>query len=310
LRLELVYILCLLDELCPDSFFFKRPTMFAGLKSRVSGFRGGSTLDGELKQVTSSGVIDIPKDLLTPVCEASHTGEEARSKIMTHLRECLSDPSAKNWRKIYAALVLVEELMKSGAPALVAETAEGHHFDLVQRLSFLELFQQSADKRAEKTVRTKASALRLVLIQKLQHASSLDTGEAAKDTMSSCSAGAPSIASCSTAASSITITSTSISSEDSMRRPQTPEKPKGRMILNGIVAVGHSDDTTSEESCAENAPVRYSEPKRASRRERDGRQRRRDHSSDSDISTPRNSKKETKVVSAPPSAQNVNLLDF
>jgi len=218
----------------------------------------------DLKRATESGVIDVPRELLDAVVEASSTGEENRREIMRHVRECLAEPSGRRWRRVHAALLLVEALAKRGAPQLLTETAEGRHFDLVQRLSLLEKFECTTDKRVENMVRSKASALRSEVVGRL-HAAGDDVAEGPsaaellKDTASTCSPAEPSVLSCSTAV--------SFSSEST-----PPQKLAGQMILNGVVAVGHCDDTTSESSGGEAAKaVHYREPRRASRRTRDQR---------------------------------------
>merc|ERR1712048_972380 len=78
---------------------------------------------------------------------------------------------------------------KRGSSELVAETAEGRHFDLVQRLSFLE-HSAFDDKRVQGMIRTKAETLRKETIDLLQNADLKDR-EVARDpkleTASTCS---------------------------------------------------------------------------------------------------------------------------
>lgn len=222
--------------------------MFAGRFSlKAFGGSVGSTLDADLKRVTDSGVIEIPKELLDVVSEASNT-EENRRTIMNHLRECLAEPSGRRWRRIHAALALVEELVKSGAPfanELLLETSEGRHFDLVQRLSLLEHFECTTDRRVQNMVRSKASTLRSDVVPRLETAGELhDDGRDGRDRetkeakeSSTSSPGMASVASCSTA-----------DTQSLSGRSVSPPRPAGRMILNGIVAVGHRDDTSSESS--------------------------------------------------------------
>lgn len=231
--------------------------------SRVTG-RGATvnkTLPTDLKRVTNSGVIDIPKELLTPVIAASNN-EEDRPEIMKHVRECLAEPSGKQWRRIYGALVLVDALLKEGSPALIAETAAGRHFDLVQRLSFLEHFDNT-DKRVMNNIRKKAEEIRKDVIPLIESASLKDT-EDCKDTASTCSPGAISTITQNTAASSSNYSSgDTCSSTDPLVEDTEPRKRT--MILNNIVAVGHSDDTTSESEGNNDgalAAVQYREPRR------------------------------------------------
>lgn len=238
--------------------------------SRLSGrgAAGSKTLPADLKRVTHSGVIDIPKEVLTPVIEASRN-EEDRPEIMQHLRQCLAEPAGKQWRRIFGALVLAEALVKSGSPALLSETAEGRHFDLVQRLSFLEHFDD-ADKRVTNMIRSKAEALRKEVVPLLQNTSLRDSEDIIKDTASTCSPGAVSTVTRSTAASS----STGFGSDDVFVPPQeTSTRP---VILNNIVAVGHNDDTTSgseAEGQTSRAPAQQREPRRQTASARNERSR-------------------------------------
>jgi len=259
--------------------------------SRMTGRGGaGKTLPADLKRITQSGVLDIPKELLTPVIEAS-SNEEDRPEIMKHVRECLAEPSGKNWRRIYAALVLVEALVNDGSPTLIVETAEGRHFDLVQRLSFLEHFDNT-DKRVTNNIRRKAEALRKEVVPLIQNAmiakDSDDKADDSKDTASTCT-GAVSIITQSTADSSTT--ATGFGSDDFCNdalKFEPAEPSKRTMILNNIVTVGHNDDTTSESEGNEDvarAAVRYREPRKMTAKARNERSRRgQGSSSDSDDS--------------------------
>jgi len=208
----------------------------AGLFAR---FRGGgaSLLELDLKKVTESEVIHIPKDLVKAVVQCSHN-EEDRRMIMRHIRECLAEPSAIRWRRIHAALILVEDFLKNAAQELFDETAEGHHFDLVQRLSLLEKFECTSDKRVQNMVRSKASGMRAEVVSRLQTA-----GDSSSVPKANCDP----VLTCSTAVSS-SIGSDTSSSESG----GALWRPEGQMVLNGIVAVGHTDDTTSESSGDEN----------------------------------------------------------
>merc|ERR1712190_414221 len=100
------------------------------------------------------------------------------------------------------------------------------------------------------------------------------------DKASTCSPGQRSCASESTTASSFDV-ATQISSD----MPREVPKPQGQIILNGIVAVGHSDDTTSESSAGEGAKVgvQYRQATRKTRRYRNHQQA---SSSDSDSPSP------------------------
>merc|ERR1719310_950375 len=113
---------------------------------------------------------------------------------MKHLQQCICEPAGlKDWHRVYAALVLIEHLMQSGSPLLVAEAAQGRHFDIAQRLSFHEHYCVPRDQRAEKIVRSKASTTRCNLILRLQTAMGEEYAEDEKDctsdTASTCSFG-------------------------------------------------------------------------------------------------------------------------
>lgn len=264
--------------------------MFAALKAFGSS-TGGNPLETDLKRVTESGVIDIPKELLSVIAEASHS-EHDRRVIMHHLRECLAEPSGKRWRRVHAGLCLAEDLLKTGAPELLVETAEGRHFDLIQRLSLLEHFECTNDKRVQNMVRTKATALRSEAVPRLETASELqpcDQAKDMKDTSSTCSPGMASVSSCSTASSA--------------NAPSwNNEKEKGQMILNGIVAVGHRDDTTSESSGDEAPrPVAFRDAKRPAARRREAREAKEPKEASLGRSSP---------AHAPKAAQTVDLLEL
>lgn len=277
--------------------------------ARVTGAanRNANTIEGDLKRVSESGVIDIPKELLTVIVDASFDPDNRRT-IMQHLRECLAEQSSKRWRRIYAGLVIIEDLLQRGSPALVFETAEGHHFDLVQRLSFLENFERTFDRRIQTMVRQKASSLRTDLVARLQTASAEEANSVPKDTASTCSPGAASVRTCSTAATGPAESMSSYSSEMPPVPISNPE-PKGVMILNGIVAVGHRDDTTSESSGDDTRkPVRFRDDKKVPNRRT---RRERQQSSDSEASNSgRRSAPSAGVAKAPAPAAQPEIVDL
>lgn len=195
-----------------------------------------SQLTKDLNGITESGVIDVPKPLLDSIVEASKN-EEDRKEIMVHLRECLKEPAGKKWRRVHAALVVAEDLFGQGrgAPELVAEVASGRHFDLAQRLAFLEVYQHS-ETHAQGMVRAKAKALRAELVQRIQQVAFVE------DSASTCSTAVPKSH------------DGSVASADTRLSHGTPLGPKqtdgARVLysLGGFVAVGHNDDTTDESS--------------------------------------------------------------
>jgi len=239
--------------------------MFAGLKSRVATLRGNRSLASDLKRVTDSGVAEIPKELLDVIIEASNI-TESRREIMGHLRDCYKEPSAaKRWRRIHAAMLLTESLMLSGSTLILAETAEGHHFDVVQCLSFLENFELTTDRAAQHMMRAKAKELRAALIPRLESASQegllkqFEDAAASAENASTCSPGS----------------STGTLDDSECHGVTLPKVPEGsvlgrQMILNGIVTVGHSEDTDDESGSDEaQAPVRYREQRGSSGRTTD-----------------------------------------
>jgi hypothetical protein len=273
--------------------------MASGIFQRAFGGKK-NTVEADLKRITESGVIEIPKELLDVVVEAC-LGEDDRREIMRHLRECLAEPGVRRWRRVYAGLILTEELAKRGPQELLVETANGHHFDLVQRLSLLEHFENVGDRRVQKMVRTKASALRAEMVTKLQVAGDeaflQSGGDAIKDTASTCSPGLTSIASCSTSGTGSSSTSPS---------GATLARPEGRMILNGIVAVGHSDDTTDEEDSDDDGPRKTVQYKKRKERNKAASKR---VDSDSDMEDGSCTQRSAEQV-APPPAPVVDLLEL
>jgi len=128
---------------------------------------------------------------------------------MRHLCDCLSEPTGKRWQRIYGGLVLAEKLVQQGSHILLVETAHGHHFDLVQKVSLLEHFDAAArgcsDRRAQQCVRRKASELRSMLVPRLGRASAEELPQSAglgiKDSASLRSPG--SLSACTTADTSL-----------------------------------------------------------------------------------------------------------
>jgi hypothetical protein len=230
-------------------------------------------LPSQLKSVTHVSTIekagDISKETLASITQASHN-EDDRKVIMQHVRECLTETSGKHWRRIFGAMFLLEELFKNGSPKLLAEASEGRYFDLAQRLAFLE-HCAFTDKRAQSLVRNKAEAFRKDVIVLLENASLKDQGDkdtANCETVSTCSGSTPSCAE--------SIPSTCANPNDIVAEASSNaavDIPK-RMILNNVVTVGHSDDTTSESECDEGnsrAPVRFREPRKLTARARNER---------------------------------------
>eukprot|EP00933_Yihiella_yeosuensis_P020780 TRINITY_DN1659_c0_g2_i1.p1 TRINITY_DN1659_c0_g2~~TRINITY_DN1659_c0_g2_i1.p1 ORF type:complete len:272 (-),score=56.14 TRINITY_DN1659_c0_g2_i1:256-1071(-) len=207
-------------------------------------------LIADLKRATESNVIEVPPALLGSILEASQKGEDQRRVIMQHLRECLAEPSGKRWRRIYAALLLLEDLVGNGSPDLMIEAAEGRHFDIAQRLSLLQVFDCANDKRAQTMIRNKASSLRNLVVTKLESTavSAIDSSRAAETTKPSSPGNANPLSS----VPSFSTTASTVGSND-YNLNSRPEASKGDMILNGIVVVGHRCDTDTESSGDDNA---------------------------------------------------------
>eukprot|EP00929_Paragymnodinium_shiwhaense_P052492 TRINITY_DN26297_c0_g1_i1.p1 TRINITY_DN26297_c0_g1~~TRINITY_DN26297_c0_g1_i1.p1 ORF type:complete len:343 (+),score=87.20 TRINITY_DN26297_c0_g1_i1:143-1171(+) len=204
-------------------------------------FNRGSTnpLEAELKRITDAELIDVPsKDALIVIVQSTHDPGDRR-EIMRHLNSCLTDTS--QWRRIYGGLVLLEHLLQKAAPVLITEAAQGHHFDLVQRLTFLEKFDYSTDKRVQQMVQKKATSLRADMLAKIQ------SGDGDEDPVPhpATSSGA-STASKPPAAATTSGPAGPVGGGYSSQGASRPKASKGGMLVNGIVNVGHRDDTTSE----------------------------------------------------------------
>jgi len=187
----------------------------------------GNKLAADLRRATDSGVSEIPSELVNPIVDAS-VDEDNRVLIMKHLQECLAEQNGRYWQRVLAAMVIIEELARSGAPQLMHESAVGRHFDVVQRLSLLEHYDRSTDRRIKNTIVTKAKKVRLEIITALLQA---DVGP------ESCN-------------SSVHGSSASTSASGTCDRSGAVKNP---VVVDGLVTVGHRDDTTSESSADESA---------------------------------------------------------
>jgi len=116
-------------------------------------------LEADLKCATRSGSVQVPEEALRKIVQASHQ-EDSRRQIMQHLHACLTEVTSAQWRTVFAGMLVLEELLERGAESLAAETASGIHFDLTQRLSFLERYEFGFDQRVEDLLRRKAKAVR------------------------------------------------------------------------------------------------------------------------------------------------------
>lgn len=80
----------------------------------------------------------------------------------------MGESAGRHWRRVYGGLVLLEELLRRGSPAVPKEIGQGLHFDPIQRLTFLERFEYQDDRRVQGMVRQKASALRANLLARME----------------------------------------------------------------------------------------------------------------------------------------------
>lgn len=123
-----------------------------------------NSVEDVLARITDAGLISIPEDLMVVILEASHE-EHYRKIIMNHLHRCLTDVVKPNaWKRLHAAMNLIEALMTQGSPTLLAESAAGLHFDVVQKLCLVERFQHTSNEHAQSMVRSKAKVLRDTLV--------------------------------------------------------------------------------------------------------------------------------------------------
>mmetsp|Transcript_14083 Transcript_14083/g.38535 ORF Transcript_14083/g.38535 Transcript_14083/m.38535 type:complete len:381 (-) Transcript_14083:114-1256(-) len=184
---------------------------------------GASELEADLRRVTDAGVIDVSKEALHVLVQHSYN-EDDRRVMMRHLRACLAEGAAAQWRRVYLGLLVVEALFKNGSTRLISETAQGFHFDLVQRLSFLENYEYGFDKRVQDMVRRKASSLRAAWLRR-----QLEVEEGAHGGAHEICAQPP-------------------PAHDSAR-PNASEAPPDRKVSKAphtlLVNVGHNEDTSS-----------------------------------------------------------------
>jgi len=138
--------------------------MFGALWNRGANL---SPLEADLRKITDSESIDVPpKDIVTSITQASYDAD-SRREIMGHLQECMAESGGRRWRRIYGGLVLLEELLRRGSPLVPKEIGQGLHFDPIQRLTFLERFEYQEDRRVQNMMRQKATALRANLIARM-----------------------------------------------------------------------------------------------------------------------------------------------
>jgi hypothetical protein len=283
------------------------------------GARNGSPLEADLRRVTDADLIDVPpKDLMTSIVQATHD-EGDRRVLMRHLNECLTEKSGDRWRRVHGGLVLLQQVLQRGSRMLIGEIAEGRHCDLIQQLTFLENFAYTTDLRVQSMVRQKASVLRSELKVQMEEAQNMPSA--------SCSS------SYNIAQPVHVVEGVAKSSQSALT--SSSQLPRSQLV-NGIVTVGHRDDTDSDEAEAAPAAARPSKSNGVGKHQRNGAsersqlraaERRRnvlEESTDSDASSngrgrkPQNggasASKTSSVtpaaVAAAPAVAEVNLLDF
>lgn len=239
--------------------------MVTDLLFRVACHGGGDEpLNAHLKRITDSvytrktlGGAEIDGQLLAPIIQESHD-KDCRCEIMRHLHECLSERNGRRWQRIYGGLALTEALMQHGSPALAIEVAHGHHFDLVQKVSFLEHFDAVArgctDRRAESSVCGRARDLLASLVPLLERASSEEIpgfSSDLKETASTGSKDAPSMSPGSTTASGSMISSTSSTTSPAFSGPGWQVASREAPIDDAFVSLSewmHSSGSSSGSS--------------------------------------------------------------
>lgn len=246
-----------------------------------------SPMEANLRRITDAELVEPPsKETLANVAEATHDAG-SRREIMTHLQESFSDIGASQWRRLHGGLVLLDNLLKNGSPKVVSEIGDGLHFDPLQKLSFLERFEHADDPRVRSIIRQKAGTLRKILIARL---SSVETSTEEQPPPPESAAPGTGVSPASESGGgnnqnnvvmqNIPCTgfgSESISSDaynfhgpstsssayvgfgsDSMP-PQTGKqeasRPNSKVVLNGMVRIGHRDDTSSESETETTKPI-------------------------------------------------------
>jgi len=240
--------------------------------------RGPATpLEADLRRITEADSIDVPpKEALLTVTQSSYNADDRR-EILRHLQECLGESSGYRWRRVHGGLILLTELLKNGAPSVVTEIAEGMHFDPIQRLSFLERFEYKDDRRVQNMVRQKATALRAELLDRLHGDLAAPSGTSAGSTAQAAKGGTSPMAAGSASgraarssdkggspgsnrytgfgsdsaqgqANGSNSSYVGFGSDDVGQHLSQQGESSGRKKVNGLVAVGHRDDTDSDSS--------------------------------------------------------------
>lgn len=231
---------------------------------------GGGGVEADLRKITDAEVLDVPKDALMSIVQASHSSDDRRI-IMNHLRVCLCEPVNKHWRRIYGGLVVVEQLLQRGSRALMIETSEGHHFDLVQRLTFLADFEFREDIRVQAMVRQKAAHLRIEVLTRMENPDDAPVQSLGSEDAALAVASGDGLGNENSEASPPSLPQGISYASASSATPTTSKSSKSR-VINGsgrcVVSVGHHDDTTSDSSGAEDRPPQKEAPKKREEKRR------------------------------------------
>jgi len=155
--------------------------LFGRLGCAIQSIRGPpkTELERLLDAVTrTAGSIDLDRAAMEGV--VSFCAEEAdRRTIMRHVHACLAAPQSSEWRQVYLGLQVLEQLFSKGPPELVTEAATGGHFDVVQRLSFLEKYEMGIDVRVQNLIRRRATAMKADWLERQAGAELGDNGDGA-----------------------------------------------------------------------------------------------------------------------------------
>mmetsp|Transcript_56584 Transcript_56584/g.132758 ORF Transcript_56584/g.132758 Transcript_56584/m.132758 type:complete len:269 (+) Transcript_56584:122-928(+) len=221
-------------------------------------------LQADLRRITENDHVDIPKDALLAVMQASFS-PDSRKEIMAHVQDCLT--SKTGWRRVHCGLELLDHLLRHGAPQLMREAAEGTHFDVVQRLSFLENFSHSSDKRVEQMVRKKATTLRRECITRMESMHDAALQPYASEPDRPRHNGSAYASTQSTDSQNTGMHNREPATPDSMVNnaggspswnlpPPRPAANRQTAVVNNLVMVGHRDDTSSDSDANEGSAAR------------------------------------------------------
>lgn len=222
----------------------------------------GTPFQNELRRATEATTAAVPKDALLAIAQASQS-EDGRREIMQHIALALCEPSRAKWRRVFLAMSVLEDLMKTGSSELTAETLIGVHFDVANRMAMLEKYECSDDLRVQGLVRRKALQLRTDFAEAAAGAE----GEARphQDDDGDEGRGPP----CAAAAATRGAAPSSAAQPSAAGKRRERREASGRLRTvggtGGMVYVGHNEDTDDSE---DERQVRNPLPKPAAERPR------------------------------------------